>query len=139
MKFGLDTVSSLLSCHSGCISCFAPQVSRYDEVRFNGRNNRSTSLQTRPLLNDDTQLHYPLFKSPAITERMEELIVWPMRVLSTFSVPMLEPVKENGGVFHVYSKDRCKSKNRYMEQVEYNAHFIRKMDKHVDPCSFCDE
>lgn len=77
-------------------------------------------------MNDDSQLHYPLFQLPQNASQHIELVVWPMRVLSTFSAPMLQPVKENGVVFHVYSRDRCRNKNNYMRQVEYNAQFIKK-------------
>ena len=59
-----------------------------------------------------------------------------MRRLSTFSVPMLSPVKENGVVFHVYSRDECRNKNSYMKQVEYNAQFIKKKDPSVEAVSF---
>ena len=59
-----------------------------------------------------------------------------MRRLSTFSVPMLQPVKENGVVFHVYSRDRCRNKNNYMTQVEGNAQFIKKKDPSVGSTSF---
>lgn len=97
----------------------------------------SLHLQTRPFV-ADTQLHYPYYKLPANASISHELIVWPMRVLSTFSVPMLQPVKENGVVFHVYSRDRCKNKNNYMTQVEYNAQFIKKKDPSVGSVSFSD-
>lgn len=86
----------------------------------------------------DTQLHYPLFQLPQNTSQHIELVVWPMRRLSTFSVPMLQPVKENGVVFHVYSRDRCKNKNNYMTQVEGNAQFIKKKDPSVGSGSFYD-
>ena len=82
-------------------------------------------------MNDDSQLHYPLFQLPQNASQHIELVVWPMRVLSTFSVPILQPVKENGVVFHVYSRDRCRNKNNYMKQVEYNAQFIKKKDPSV--------
>ena len=85
----------------------------------------------------DTQLHYPLYKFPA-NASSHELIVWPMRRLSAFSVPMLQPVKENGVVFHVYSRDRCRNKNNYMTQVEGNAQFIKKKDPSVGSVSLCD-
>ena len=87
-------------------------------------------------MNDDSQLYYPLFQLPQNASQHIELVVWPMRRLSTFSVPMLQPVKENGVVFHVYSRDRCRNKNSYMKQVEYNAQFIKKKDPSVVSTSF---
>ena len=84
----------------------------------------------------DTQLHYPLYKLPANASINHDLMVWPMRRLSAFSVPMLQPEKENGVVFHVYSRDRCRNKNNYMTQVEGNAQFIKKKDPSVEAVSF---
>ena len=86
----------------------------------------------------DKQLHYPYYKFPANASINHDLMVWPMRRLSTFSVPMLFPVKDNGVVFHVYSRDRCRNKNNYMRQVEYNAQFIMKKDPSVGSVSFSD-
>ena len=86
----------------------------------------------------DTQLHYPYYKFPANASISHDLMVWPMRRLSAFSVPMLQPVKENGVVFHVYSRDRCRNKNNYMRQVEYNAQFIKKKDPSVGSTSCSD-
>ena len=59
------------------------------------------------------------------------LVVWPMRILHNFSVPMIQPIRENGVVFYVYSADRCKSSKRYFSEVGYNARLIKEKFSNV--------
>ena len=68
---------------------------------------------------------------------VDRRIVWPVRVLSSLTAPMLRPVKETGIVFYVYSKDGCEQGNRYMDQVERNAKAILEMEPNVDMHLMC--
>ena len=54
------------------------------------------------------------------------IIVWPMRVLSNHSVEMIEPIRENGIVYYVYTNVYCTGINRYMIQVENNAKAVKE-------------
>ena len=74
---------------------------------------------------ESTMLLYPLYVSDA-----SDLIVWPMRILQNFSVPMIQPIGESGVVFHVYAAERCRH-NKYMSQVEYNAKLIKEAFSNV--------
>ena len=40
-------------------------------------------------------------------------------------------VNETGIVFYVYSRDRCRSGRKYMDEVTFNAIEIRKKDPNV--------
>ena len=72
-----------------------------------------------------------------MNEVIESRIVWPVRELLSFTAPMLQPVKETGIVFYVYSKDGCKHGNHYMDQVERNAKAILAIEPNVGMFSKC--
>ena len=54
------------------------------------------------------------------------VIVWPMRVLSNHPVEMIEPIRDNGIVYYVYTNGHCTGINRYMMQVESNAKAVKE-------------
>ena len=57
-------------------------------------------------------------------------IVLPCKIRSEMNEPS-KPLFENGIVFYVYSDDRCKSKNKYMEEIEYNIKHIKIKEPRV--------
>ena len=66
--------------------------------------------------------------------RLTNRIVWPVRVLSSLTAPVLPPIRDNGIVFYVYSYDSCRGGNNYMDQVERNAYSIIEKDPNVVEC-----
>lgn len=58
--------------------------------------------------------------------------VWPVRVLSTITAPLLSPVNTTGIVFYVYSSDRCAHGSLYMDQLRTNL--ISILDKDPNVC-----
>ena len=57
--------------------------------------------------------------------------VWPIRSYRSKKTPY-QPVHENGVVFYIYSPNRCKGSNRYLNQIEFNARSIIEKDSQVD-------
>ena len=57
--------------------------------------------------------------------------VWPIRSYRSKKTPY-QPVHENGVVFYIYSANRCKGSNRYLNQIEFNARLIIEKDSQVD-------
>lgn len=58
--------------------------------------------------------------------------VWPVRVLSSFTAPLLSPVNTTGIVFYVYSSNRCARGSLYMDQLRTNL--ISILDKDPNVC-----
>ena len=61
--------------------------------------------------------------------------VWPIRSYRSKKTPY-QPVHENGVVFYIYSPNRCKGSNRYLNQIEFNARLIIEKDSQVDNLIF---
>ena len=61
--------------------------------------------------------------------------VWPIRSYRSKKTPY-QPVHENGVVFYIYSPNRCKGNNRYLNQIEFNARSIIEKDSQVDNLIF---
>lgn len=86
------------------------------------------------------RLIYPSFKTDrrcmnkslyACLSGVTNRTVWPVRVLSTFTAPLLSPVNTTGIVFYVYSSDRCARGSLYMDQLRINLISILDKDPNV--------